>query len=183
MQEERTVSIRLRTTVTIVYLLCIYTTLGIVRPAAEFLRTQGVLAATISVLFALFIPAVLTWRYRTSGRSRLLLRICLILILLTITFFLSGLPEERLHFLTYGLLGWLISWTFEAAASSKKFYTEAAGWLLSCLLVWLAGVGDELIQWLLPMRVFDLRDIVFNGMAGMAGIAIFATDGQKKPET
>ncbi|MBW1751335.1 MAG: VanZ family protein, partial [Deltaproteobacteria bacterium] len=44
---------------------------------------------------------------------------------------------------------------------------------------WLAGGVDELIQWWLPVRVFDVRDIIFNGVAGMLGVALFATGSLK----
>jgi competence protein ComEC len=36
-------------------------------------------------------------------------------------------------------------------------------------LVWMVGLGDELIQAVLPNRVYDVRDILLNGLAGMAG--------------
>ncbi|MCI5145782.1 MAG: VanZ family protein, partial [Candidatus Electrothrix sp. AR3] len=149
----------------------------VVRPVAEFLRRQNILAAIILALFFLAAPAILLWRYAASSRKTLLLRVSLLLLLLIIAYFLSGTPEERLHFLTYGLLGWLISWTLEV---SQRPFPQAAAWILPSVLVWLAGAGDELIQWWLPMRVFDLRDIAFNGLAGMAGMAIFATGERKK---
>ena len=112
----------------------------------------------------------------------MLLRTLLVTSLLLITLFMPGLPEERLHFLTYGLLGWLICWSIEAM--EKKSIWHTTGWVLPCLLVWLAGATDELIQWWLPVRVFDVRDILFNGAAGILGIALFATGSQKtKPST
>ncbi len=107
----------------------------------------------------------------------MILRYVLITSLLLVALFMQGLPEERLHFLTYGLLGWLICWSVEAM--DKKSIWHTAGWLFPCLLVWLAGAVDELIQWWLPVRVFDVRDIVFNGTAGMLGIGLFATGSRK----
>ena len=101
------------------------------------------------------------------------LRVLLITTLLVTALFMPGLPEERLHFLTYGLLGWLICWSIEAM--EKNSLWSKTSWLLPCLLVCLAGGIDELIQWWLPVRVFDVRDILFNGVAGMMGIALFAT--------
>lgn len=117
----------------------------------------------------------LRWRYATTGRNRIILRVVLITSLLLIALFMPGLPEERLHFLTYGLLGWLICWSVEGMEKNENSLWSKTGSLLPCLLVWLAGGIDELIQWWLPVRVFDVRDIIFNGVAGMLGIAIFAT--------
>jgi len=121
----------------------------------------------------------LGWRYATTGKKQILLRVVLLASLLLIGLFMQGLPEERLHFLTYGLLGWLICWSVEAREKNENSLWLKTGWLLPCLLVWLAGGIDELIQWWLPVRVFDVRDIVFNGVAGMLGIALFATGSRK----
>ena len=142
---------------------------------AEQLRTAGFLRATVTLLFVVFTVLALRWRYATTGRNQIRLRVVLITSLLLIALFMPGLPEERLHFLTYGLLGWLICWSVEAMEENENSLWSKTGWLLPCLLVWLAGGIDELIQWWLPVRVFDVRDIVFNGVAGMLGIAIFAT--------
>jgi hypothetical protein len=162
-------SFRLRSSITALYLFCLYASLGVARPAAEYLRAKNLLRLTVLALFMLALPAVLRWRAAASGRTKMLLRLTLIVLLLTAAFLLAKTPEERLHFLTYGLLGWLIAWSLEEKKVSP---------LLPLLLIWTAGTGDELIQGLLPDRVFDLRDILFNGLAGTAGIALFATGGR-----
>jgi uncharacterized membrane protein YqaE (UPF0057 family) len=183
--KKKTIPAKLRITLTAAYLLCIYSTLSIARPIVNYLRSAGILLPTIIFLFAIVTPPALFWRYRTISRKQFFLRISLIILLLCSAFLISALPEERLHFIIYGLLGWLICWSLEPASqnfdhpenSSKKIKIMLA-WLLPCLLVWLAGGIDELIQWRLPTRVFDIRDIIFNGVAGMMGIAIFATGGK-----
>lgn len=166
-----------RIALTVAYLFCIYSTLGIARPIAEHLRSAGLLFPTLIVLFCGCLPLALLWRYRIISRTRFLLRMLLIIALLCTAFSISALPEERLHFLTYGLAGWLICWSLETTplfpALSRKH--RLLNCLLPCLLVWLAGGIDELIQWWLPNRVFDIRDIIFNASAGITGIALFAT--------
>ena len=169
----------MRWALTLSYLLFIYATLGVVRPVAEQLRSAGFLRPTVTLLFVVFSLMALSWRYATTGRNRMLLRVVLITSLLLIALFMPGLPEERLHFVTYGLLGWLICWSVEAMEENENSLWSRTGWLLPCLLVWLAGGIDELIQWWLPVRVFDIRDIIFNGVAGMLGIATFATGSRK----
>ena len=168
---------RLRWALTLSYLFFIYATLGIVRPIVEQLRTAGFLSPTVTLLFVVFTLLALGWRYAATSRSRLIQRGVLITSLLAIALFMDGLPEERLHFLTYGLLGWLICWSVEAGESDSLW--AKTGWLLPCLLVWLAGGIDELIQWWLPVRVFEVRDILINGVAGMLGIALFATGSRR----
>jgi glycopeptide antibiotics resistance protein len=186
---EQNISTRLRITLTLAYLLCIYTTLGIARPLAEHLRSTGILLPTVITLFGGSLPLALFWRYSKINRKQFLLRILLIITLLCCAFLISALPEERLHFLTYGLAGWLICWSMETTPffsntqEKSRFLCQFFTWLIPCLLVWLAGGIDELIQWWLPNRVFDVRDIVFNGTAGMAGVALFGTGRQESAET
>jgi len=36
------------------------------------------------------------------------------------------------------------------------------------------GYVDEAIQYFLPNRVYDLRDVGFNALAGFGGIVVFA---------
>ncbi|RWX44484.1 hypothetical protein H206_01653 [Candidatus Electrothrix aarhusensis] len=170
---ERNISTKLRITLTLAYLLCIYTTLGIARPLAEYLRSTGILLPTIIALFGGCLPLVLFWRYRLISQKKFLLRILLIITLLCCAFLISALPEERLHFLTYGLAGWLICWSLEArrlaflkARLKNPLLHQILIWLIPFLLVWIAGGIDELIQWWLPNRIFDIRDIIFNGTAG-----------------
>ena len=42
---------------------------------------------------------------------------------------------------------------------------------MAVILTILAGVVDELIQGVLPSRVYDIRDIYFNSVAGIGGVA------------
>lgn len=62
--------------------------------------------------------------------------------------------EERLHFLTFGLFG---------ALSMLMFKPSIA--ITFCLL--LSG-ADELLQFYLPDRVGDLRDVAMNALASMS---------------
>lgn len=163
-------SLRRRRAVTLGYLLTLYASLGLVRPAAEFLRNAGLLRVTVVLLLASAALALFRWRSTTSSRIQLILRLVLTALVAAAAWLIPGLPEEKLHFLTYGLLGWLVSWSMEG-----QKITPLSGRISALLLVWAAGGVDELIQWYLPDRVFDLRDIVFNAVAGTAGILFFET--------
>ena len=66
--------------------------------------------------------------------------------------------EERMHFLTFGLFG---------ALSMALFAPRYA--FIICLL---GAGGDELLQFYLPDRVGDWRDVAFNALASF-GAAIF----------
>jgi len=66
--------------------------------------------------------------------------------------------EERMHFLTFGLFG---------ALSMALFAPRYA--FIICIL---GAGGDELLQFYLPDRVGDWRDVAFNALASF-GAAIF----------
>jgi len=67
-------------------------------------------------------------------------------------------PEERMHFLQYGLIALLAR---RALAGARPVLQYA----LAVLLAALFGLGDELIQGALPDRVYDPRDVLVNGVA------------------
>ena len=73
-------------------------------------------------------------------------------------------PAEIVHLLEYGGLGYLIGW----ATRVSRFVSWPT---LGCfVLVTLAGSGDEAIQYLLPNRYFEMRDILLNTWCGAAGL-------------
>lgn len=73
---------------------------------------------------------------------------------------------EKVHFLEYGLLGLLLCKTLSYHIKDKTAY------LLGVVVVYIVGMSDEFIQWALPSRVGEYRDIWMNFMSG--GLAILA---------
>lgn len=69
-------------------------------------------------------------------------------------------PEEALHFVQYGILGLLLFRALACRLADPSIYL--AGALIGAVF----GIGDELIQWLVPNRIFDYRDIGINALAG-----------------
>lgn len=65
---------------------------------------------------------------------------------------------ERLHFIVFGLFGFF---------SFRLFGLKKAIWI--CLVV---GLSDEILQWWLPERYGDWRDVGFNWLACLAGILL-----------
>jgi hypothetical protein len=94
----------------------------------------------------------------------------LVLMLFGITIYrLREIPEEAMHVAEYGLLGLLV---FRALTHDLRDY---AIYPAGALIVGIIGTVDEFIQWALPSRYFDLRDILINFVAGcLAQVAIFA---------
>ena len=78
-------------------------------------------------------------------------------------------PEEAIHFVQYGGLGLLLFRALGHRLADPSIYVAGA------LLGAAAGTGDELIQWLVPNRYFDYRDVAINALAGaLAQAALWA---------
>lgn len=78
-------------------------------------------------------------------------------------------PEEAIHFVQYGGLGLLLFRALGFRLADPSIYVAGA------LLGTAAGTADELIQWLVPNRYFDYRDVGINALAGvLAQAALWA---------
>lgn len=75
-------------------------------------------------------------------------------------------PVEGFHLLEYGLLAIVI---YRALSLDMSGYKVS---LLTITLVIGLGWFDEIIQYFLPDRYYDIRDVVINGAGGLLGLAI-----------
>ena len=151
------------------------------RPVQKFLRAQLTAAlgpeGMMVFVLAIFLGGSISFLYVSR-----LWRYPPINIFFTALILLSGigyslllpLPEERIHLVQFGLLGLL---------ACPCFWMRTAGfwkWIWRPLLfVFLVGTIDEIIQWFLPDRVFDLRDILFNALGGIWGILLYLAVGRR----
>ena len=89
------------------------------------------------------------------------------------TGFETGRPNvdvvERIHVFEYGLLAYLLYRGFRAGRRSGEPGDLAILGLTMCWLT-VAGVLDEGLQWLLPQRIGEIRDVALNVVAGLAGL-------------
>ncbi len=91
-----------------------------------------------------------------------------------------SIPEERLHFLQYGLMAVLARRALAPHVDGFRQYLAAV--LLSAL----AGWGDELLQGLLPTRYYDPRDVLINALAAvlaMVGYEMLHNQLQWRPRS
>jgi len=84
-------------------------------------------------------------------------------------------PEEAVHLLEYGLLAYFV---FRALGHRIRDWTVYA---TTALIVFLAGALDEFIQWLLPGRVWDYKDLGINVIGG--GIFLIAVHRGVRPRS
>jgi len=158
---------------TVAVLILAYAPIG--RPVQMFLREEltAVLGAAGMMIFvlALFLGGGVLFIYlsRLWKLPRTNIFFAAIILLAGVGFSFSlPLPEERIHLVQFGLLGLL-------ACPSLKGRNQN-GWIRlwsPLLFIFLVGTADEVLQWFLPDRFFDLRDILFNTLGGIWGILLY----------
>jgi arylsulfatase A-like enzyme len=77
-------------------------------------------------------------------------------------------PAERLHLAEYGLLSFFVYRALVLDLNPKKAL------LLAWAIVIVLGAGDEMVQWILPTRVFEWKDVGLNAVSGGLGLLIVA---------
>ncbi len=70
------------------------------------------------------------------------------------------IPEEAIHFLEYGLLGFFLFKSLSHQVRDKSIYFTAT------LFALLIGTFDEILQWITPQRYWDFRDAGLNALSG-----------------
>jgi VanZ family protein len=155
----------------LVVLAAITSSLGPAVPLAAFLRERNLLRATISVVVLMAVGG-LAWQWikRRPGLSEIGVALGVAAVY-GMVWVRVQVPEERTHLFEYGLLGVLIHQALvERRRNGRRVPAPA---LLAAAATVFLGWLDEGIQWLLPSRVYDLRDVGFNALAG--GMAIAAS--------
>lgn len=151
-----------------VYIALIYLTLPLMRNLLRWLRANvgaDGLSLGLNVLLAAGAIALLMLALRHGSRTLLL--IATPLLVMGVLAYHLPVAEERIHFLQYGLLGLLVV---------KTTRTRSLAQLLAMAVFVVAiGCGDELIQWWLPNRVGDWRDVGINALAGSLGVGMGAS--------
>ncbi|MFQ5598710.1 MAG: VanZ family protein [Nitrospiria bacterium] len=152
----------------LVYTLSIYAILPFARGWQSVLR--GLFDAKMNVFINLLLLTTglmfLLWFARRLSRRRLFTFI--VTLVLSFSFAMQmELPEERIHLIQYGVLGYL------CASAASATFKGMAGSLMVLALGLVIGVGDELIQGILPSRVFDWWDVSYNLGGVFVGLAVF----------
>lgn len=87
---------------------------------------------------------------------------------------LKNSPAEAIHFLEYGLLGFVLFKALTHHIHDKSIYLTAT---FFCLLI---GTIDEILQWILPHRYWDFQDVGLNVLSG--GLFLMIIWNVVKPE-
>lgn len=149
--------------------LTIYSTVGLTRPITSFLRDHGLLEMIYLICFGLvLIMVLLHGLLRRSKKKEWILWLCILAVYL-MCFVRIEIPEERTHLIEYGAVAILLLEIFLERKSAGKSIPNPA--ILSILFTTLIGIVDEGIQFFVPSRVFDIRDIIFNFVAALLSVS------------
>ena len=149
----------------VVYVLFIYVSLPFFPAFISTLRgfiskeLLNLLSLVLSISFFLLLSV---WIYNKKYKLKQFLLIISPLLLLTYLSLSLDVWVERIHFIEYAVLGLLISRTVAVRTLQEIIYT-------GCLIT-LIGAVDEIIQWFLPNRVGDMRDVFMNSVGGLSGL-------------
>ena len=149
----------------IIYVLFIYVSLPFFPAFISVLRNfiskelLNLLSLVMSISFFLLLSV---WIYNKKYKAKAFLLIISPLLLLTYLSLSLDVWVERMHFIEYAVLGLLISRAVDVKTLLGIIYT-------GCLIT-LIGAVDEIIQWFLPNRVGDMRDVFMNFVGGLSGL-------------
>lgn len=143
----------------------IYATMGLARTLSDELRTRALFDSLFAVAMLLVAASAVAfaWHRRaTAAQWGVGLGVAAVYLLI---FVRMGIPEERTHLIEYGVVALL---AHEALRERGTRHDAIA----AIVIAGVAGLGDELIQAVVPSRVYDTEDVIFNVLA--AAIAIGA---------
>jgi len=139
----------------------IFSTLFVGQPLARILADQNIQAVIFLICMMLVGAAIMLHGIKVRPDKNELAIILGIVAVYVMLFLRLGIPE-RSHLMEYSVLAILI---YKALIERKsKGIQIPLMALLAFAITFLIGVIDESIQLILPNRVFDPLDILFNGI-------------------
>ena len=155
---------------TLAVVAAIYATLGLTGSLAEALREYGLLNAAVFFLLGMFLvgATIVTHGIKVRpGGAEVAVALGVAAAYLMV-FTRMVILEERTHLIEYGVLGVFIHEALvERVRQGRRVPLPR---VLAIAATAALGLIDEGIQWLLPNRVFDPQDILFNLMAGTMSV-------------
>lgn len=148
---------------TFAVVLAIFSTLLLDLPVFGLLREYGLVEAFYVIGLILVVSTVATQGFQVRPGGRDILITIGIIAAYLLVFTRMSFPGERTHLIEYGIVAVFIYEALTERRNEGRRVPMPA--LLAIVFASLLGVFDELIQKLLPGRVFDPRDMLFNVLA------------------
>ena len=154
---------------TLAVVVAIYATLGLARTLAAALAEWNLGVGLFLVCCFLVVATAVTQGLRVRpGGVEIAVALGVVAAYLLV-FVRMSIPTERSHLIEYGVVALFIHEALTERASQGRRVPAPA--LLAVLATGLIGVIDECIQLLLPSRVFDPLDMLFNVLAAVMALA------------
>jgi VanZ family protein len=158
-------------------LLLIYGSTYYVRILLDRLSERGWLGSSVMAVFAVTVAVLLVVlvRARPGPLEMGLLAVAAVVYLMLLT--RMELPQERIHFVQYGVFSGLVYAALKDRWQGRRpgsLFSVRSAELWAVVLTAAAGWLDEGIQYLVPNRYYDLRDVVFNAIAGALPVGVVA---------
>ena len=155
-------------TATVLIVLAIYFTLGLAVEWLRLLQASGWGAGMFLLGCCLLLVFVVT-RGMTAIPSRKEVAVAIgIAILYSVTLSYINHPEERIHVIMYGVVALLIyAALLERPMNGRRISTAA---IVVIAITTALGSIDEVLQLVLPNRVFDVHDILYNVLASVMAV-------------
>ncbi len=156
-----------------VVLTTIYATLSVSHAISTFLRDKGILEVTFGIGMVLIATTILLFGVRKDLNITTLGVTSGILAVYMLVLVRIEIPEERTHIIEYSVLAAFIYMALlERKQNGGHVFSPL---LIAILTASLAGLLDEVFQYMLPDRVFDIRDILFNCTAALMAVVSIMT--------
>ena len=164
-QKKNIISKNLIFTLIVFYVFFIYVSLPFfpyfINTLRSFISKELLNFLSLTLTFSFFMT-LSVWVYQKRYKAKKFLLIISPLLLLTYLSISLDVWVERIHFVEYAFLGLLVS--------RKVKVIHLRGIIYTGCLVTLIGSVDEIIQWFLPNRVGDMRDVFMNSVGGLSGL-------------
>ena len=150
----------------VLVIIAIFSTLALGGPLSYIARNDNVSAAFF--LFCMFIIAVLILFYGLrDNHSKQEFIVWIGLLAVYSMLFLRLTIPERSHLIEYSILAIFVH---RAISERLEHINNFKIGIYALLVTSLIGILDELLQIIMPNRVFDVEDIVFNSSAALFAI-------------
>ena len=154
----------------VLYVGLVYASLPFTPRVAEMFNTtaSGRMVLTLGpfVAVVLLVPLAVWLGYGRGRRPRIAPWIVVLGLYAFVWGVLCEHPIEAVHVPQYGLMSVLIMRALRLSVSPGVAYGG------SVLLTTAVSFGNELMQGLLPNRVYDLRDVSMDGISGVMGLLV-----------
>lgn len=149
-------------------ILVIYFALGLTVEWLRLLQDSG-WGAGVFLLGCLILLVSLVTRGITAIPNRKEVAVAVgIVILYSVTLSYIEHPEERIHVIMYGVVALLIyAALLERSVRGRKITTVS---IVVVAVTTALGSIDEVLQFVLPNRVFDVHDILYNILASILAV-------------